>query len=184
MKVFRLLPCVLFVLPLGCADGAKSADPEAVIRANLLKLDPQDREAAAEQKYCAVETANRLGKMGKPIKMTIKDEAVFLCCKGCEEEAKKDPDKTLARVEELKIQTALEQLNPDDRKLAEAQKFCATDPESRLGSMGQPVKITVKGEPVFLCCKGCEKTARQDEDKTLAEVRKLRAANNVGAKEQ
>jgi hypothetical protein len=174
-----ILLLFLSLLTFGCANNGSPPpqDKEAKIAAGLDKLDPEDRELAEEQKFCAVETENRLGSMGKPIKLTIKDETVFVCCKHCEETAKKDPDKTLARVEEFKIQSALDQLDPADRKLAEAQKFCATDPESRLGSMGKPAKVMIKDQPVFLCCKGCEKAARKDPDKTLAAVKKLKSAN-------
>jgi hypothetical protein len=191
MKVCRVWTCPVLVLPLlalGCGGSdspqAKSQETEATIKANLAKLDPGDREQAEEQKYCAVETANRLGAMGKPVKVTIKDQTVFLCCKGCEKTAKKDPEKTLARVEEVQIRAALEQLDPTDRKLAEEQKFCATDPESRLGSMGKPVKIMLGEQPVFLCCAGCEKAARKDADKTLADVKKMKAANAATEKEK
>jgi hypothetical protein len=32
----------------------------------------------------------------------VKDQPVFLCCKGCRRKALADPDKTLAKVAELK----------------------------------------------------------------------------------
>jgi hypothetical protein len=41
--------------------------------------------------------------------------------------------------------------------------------------MGVPVKVTVKGQLVFLCCEGCVKRALADPDRTLAEVQKLKA---------
>ena len=187
-SLFLALP----LLALGCASGGlprdKAQETEATIKANLAKLDPEDRGLAEEQKFCAVQTGNRLGIMGKPIKVTIKEEPVFLCCKGCEKTAKQDPDKTLARAEELRIRTALEQLDPADRKLAEEQKYCATDPErrpeNRLGMMGKPIKIMLKDQPVFLCCAGCEKTARKDPDKTLEDVKKMKAANAAKEKDQ
>ncbi|HEY7307819.1 MAG TPA: hypothetical protein VH643_00525 [Gemmataceae bacterium] len=194
MNVSRLRLSLFLVLPLlalGCAGSGlprdKAEETEATIKSNLAKLDPADRESAEDQKFCAVQTENRLGIMGKPIKVTIKDEPVFLCCKGCEKTAKQDPDKTLARAEELRIRTALAQLDPADRKLAEEQKYCATDPErqpeNRLGMMGKPIKIMLKGQPVFLCCAGCKKTAREDPDKTLEDVKKIKAAN-AAAKEK
>jgi len=40
--------------------------------------------------------------MGPPVKVMVKDQPVFLCCKSCKDEALKDPDKTLERVAELK----------------------------------------------------------------------------------
>jgi len=62
------------------------------------KLDPADRELAEAQGYCAVSEAE-LGSMGMPIKLVINDQPVFLCCKGCEAEAKSEPEKTLATAE-------------------------------------------------------------------------------------
>ena len=41
--------------------------------------------------------------------------------------------------------------------------------------MGPPLKVTVKDQPVFLCCKGCQKKALADPDKTLAAVAELKA---------
>lgn len=69
----------------------------------------------------------------------------------------------------------LGKLSTADRKLAEAQKFCVVQSEYRLGVMGKPVKIMVKGEPVFLCCDACVRKAMKDPDATLAKVRELKA---------
>jgi hypothetical protein len=77
--------------------------------------------------------------------------------------------------EEQKIKASLDKLSPEDRKLAEEQKFCALESEHRLGAMGVPHKVTIKGEPVFLCCKGCEKDVLADPDKALARAKELRA---------
>jgi Cu(I)/Ag(I) efflux system membrane fusion protein len=64
--------------------------------------------------------------------------------------------------------------SPQDRRLVEAQDYCPVLEDSRLGSMGPPVKVLVKGQPVFLCCKSCEKQALAKADETLATVEKLR----------
>ncbi len=84
--------------------------------------------------------------------------------------------------DETKINAALDKLAPEDRKLAEAQKYCAVEPENRLGKMGKPFKVTIENQPVFLCCKGCETMALKDPEKTLAAVRKLKAANESSSK--
>jgi hypothetical protein len=42
--------------------------------------------------------------------------------------------------------------------------------------MGVPVKIMVKGSPVFLCCDGCKKQALNKPDSTLAKVAELKGA--------
>ncbi len=77
--------------------------------------------------------------------------------------------------EEAKIQSALADLSPEDRRLADEQKYCPVMPDARLGSMGPPFKITVKDQPVFLCCKTCRKRALKDPDKILAKVKELKA---------
>jgi len=102
--------------------------------------------------------------------------APFLLVIGC---AKKDEEKPQAAVPsaEAKIQAALAGLNPTDRKLAEAQRFCAVQKTHLLGSMDTPVKVMVNGQPVFLCCDGCETKALEDPEKTLATVRELKAKN-------
>jgi hypothetical protein len=84
--------------------------------------------------------------------------------------------------DDAKIHAALAQLSPEDRKLAEEQKYCAVMTDHRLGSMWAPLKVLVKDEPVFLCCKGCEKKALASPDKTLATAKELRArAAGAGA---
>src|SRR5207249_7115494 len=118
------------------------------------------------------------------------------------------PEQTLAKVEELKTKAktappsaskpqttpgadsrgsknakakaALAKLNPEDRALAEAQGFCPETGEP-LGSMGVPVKIMLKGQPVFLCCKGCEDNAREHPDQTLVKVQELKAKVKASA---
>ena len=76
------------------------------------------------------------------------------------------------------IEVALAELGPDDRKEAEAQKFCAVQDGSLLGSMGKPVKLDINGESVFVCCSGCKSAALKQPDETLATVAKLKSENN------
>lgn len=78
---------------------------------------------------------------------------------------------------DAKVIGALAQLSTDDRQLAQAQRFCPVLSDSRLGSMGTPVKVLVKGQPVFVCCSGCEKGALATPTETLAKVTRLKEAN-------
>jgi hypothetical protein len=89
----------------------------------------------------------------------------------------------MPRVEgrETEITEALAKLPPPDRKLAEEQRFCAVYPKNRLGSMGEPVKVMVKDQPVFLCCASCRKKALANPDKTLKQVEALKAKNRPEA---
>lgn len=80
--------------------GAVSEADE--VKANLAKLSPEDRAIAEKQKYCVEQPDELLGSMGVPVKVTIKDETVFVCCKSCQKNVLKDPDKALAKAKELR----------------------------------------------------------------------------------
>jgi hypothetical protein len=103
---------------------------------------------------------------------------LFACyaLSGCSNHSNHSTTKSKTQSKEETIQTALAKLSPEDRKLAEAQKFCAVETTSRLGSMDTPVKIMLDGEPVFLCCDHCEAKAKKDKEATLKTVRELKAA--------
>src|SRR5579884_2359597 len=69
----------------------------ANIAANLAKLDADERSLAEVQSVCPI-TGDPLGTLGVPVKITLKGQPVFLCCKDCIEKAKADPDRTLAKI--------------------------------------------------------------------------------------
>ncbi|GDY07153.1 MAG: hypothetical protein DWI21_08615 [Planctomycetota bacterium] len=85
-----------------------------------------------------------------------------------------------ASTDEAKFSDAIAKLPEADRAVATAQRFCVVEDKSRLGSMGMPHKIMVEGQPVFLCCAGCEEEALKDAQATLAKVEKMKmkAATN------
>ncbi len=170
------------------------------VKVELAKLSAEDRRLAEAQKFCPIRPKNRLGGMGAPFKVTIEGQTVFLCCESCAEPAKANPQKTLQTIDKLKrgeskppmptmpspspspsseeekdIRDNLIKLNAADRRLAEAQKYCPLQPDTRLGAMGAPVKVTIKGQTVFLCCKSCRTPALKSEEQTLATVEKLKA---------
>ena len=64
---------------------------------------------------------------------------------------------------------ALANLSPADRELAERQQICPVTRQP-LGSMGTPVKITVEGRDVLLCCAGCEGELRANPGKYLDDL--------------
>lgn len=67
------------------------------------------------------------------------------------------------------VSEELAKLSPDDRALAEKQKVCPVT-DAPLGSMGMPVKVTLKGRTVLLCCGGCEGKLNKNADKYLAKL--------------
>jgi hypothetical protein len=162
--------------------AAAQNEKAARIRANLAKLPEEDRQLAEAQGFCPIMVKNRLGVMGPPIKVMIKDQPVFVCCAGCRKKALANPDRTLAivaqlqaKVAEAEISASLAKLSPEDRQLAEAQGYCPVMTDNRLGVMGPPVKLVIGTQPVFLCCAGCRTRALANPDRTLAVVAQLQA---------
>ncbi len=61
----------------------------------LAELSADDRAAAEKQRVCPV-SGDILGSQGKPYKVTVKGQVVFLCCPACEKPLLANPDKYLA----------------------------------------------------------------------------------------
>ena len=85
------------------------------------------------------------------------------------------PVATPASPLETKIRNNLGKLSPEERKQAEAQRFCAVIEGARLGSRGVPTKVMVKGQPAWVCCGGCEDDAVAHPDQTLAKLQRILA---------
>ncbi len=61
-----------------------------------------------------------------------------------------------------------------DQAAIRAQRVCAVA-GSRLGGMGTPVKVTISGKALFLCCKGCLAKVRKNPESYLAKAAQLSA---------
>lgn len=83
---------------------------------------------------------------------------------------------------DAKLQSALKKLTPEDRLLAEEQKYCPILENSRLGSMGVPVKLMLDGKPVFVCCPACEKPAKDKPEQTLKKLEQMKSSRPVRGK--
>ena len=71
------------------------------------------------------------------------------------------------------IRAAIESLSKEDQRLVKQQRTCPIIEDSQLGSMGVPIKLTLDGKPVFVCCEGCVKSASENPQETLSKVNKL-----------
>jgi hypothetical protein len=88
-------PAVVAAAP--ARDGAHRHAPTDEEAANIRKLPQADQKAALAQGVCAV-GGEPLGSMGVPIRMTADGRTVFLCCKGCEPEFRRDPAAILRKL--------------------------------------------------------------------------------------
>jgi Cu(I)/Ag(I) efflux system membrane fusion protein len=80
---------------------------------------------------------------------------------------------------DAKIVASLAALSPADRATAEAQRFCPVLTASRIGAMGTPVKLSVDGQTVFVCCDACKEQALAKPAETLAQVAKAKQGKPV-----
>lgn len=82
-------------------DGGIVLSDEEIKAINELP-DAEDRKLALAQKICAVGEdegkPQHLGAMGMPVKQVVKGTTLFLCCEGCLDGLKADPDKALAKI--------------------------------------------------------------------------------------
>lgn len=123
---------------------------------------------------------------------TAFEMAIFaLMIAGCSQNPADAPAEPVAVVEEEVVEEvevpavasnevteAMATLSEADRAAALAQKICPVSNEP-LGSMGAPIKLTVGGRDVFICCDGCRKELEENPDKYLAKLGgpKLDSAN-------
>jgi hypothetical protein len=178
-------------------------DVDAKITSELAKLSDADRKFAELQRTCPIQEGSRLGSMGPPIKLMIDGQPVFICCPACKKSANDQPQETLEKTKKLKaskpaapaksdqvntspakkletkIAAALAKLTAEDRQLAESQRFCPVNDQSRLGSMDKPVKIMIDGQPVFICCEACREAAVENAQETAAKVAKLKKSRTT-----
>jgi hypothetical protein len=79
--------------------------------------------------------------------------------------ARADGDEALS----AEVQAALASLSAADREAALKQKICPVS-GGPLGSMGAPMKVSVAGHEVFICCEHCEQPLKDDAETHLAKI--------------
>ena len=75
-----------------------AAAPEPDDLKNIEQLPEADRPLALKQRICPV-TGAPLGSMGVPVKILLRGQTVFLCCKACVGKAKRSPEEMLKKLE-------------------------------------------------------------------------------------
>jgi YHS domain-containing protein len=78
-------------------------------------------------------------------------------------------DKAVTETSATAMPDGFDKLSAADQVAALAQKVCPVSGE-KLGEMGTPIKITVKGRDVFLCCPSCKEDLLKDPEKYFAKL--------------
>jgi YHS domain-containing protein len=86
-----------------------------------------------------------LGSMGDPVVVKHEGREVKLCCEGCVDSFKKDPEKYLKKIDAA----ILDQQLPDY-----PLEVCLASGE-KLGVMGDPYTFVYENRAIKLCCEGC-----------------------------
>lgn len=79
------------------ASETSAADSQPAANAALASLPQEDQAMAAAQKFVCPVSGGPLGEMGPPVKVTVGDRSLLLCCVHCEEDAAANFDKYFAK---------------------------------------------------------------------------------------
>lgn len=113
------------------SKNTKRIEDEKSIQSALAGLSPEDRSLAEKQEICPV-SEFRLGEMGKPIKVSVNDQEIFICCEGCHKQFMDEPEK---HFEYLRAYAARKKSEYSDSKSEPIPKLKL--PESELHQHGK-----------------------------------------------
>lgn len=159
-------------------------DGMQVQEVELIPLTEADWPGIAQQQSCPV-TGARLGSMGAPVKVLLNEQTLYLCCEGCVVKVRGGaqayvprtppprPDQPRHLTQAPTVEAA--PLTQADRSGIERQQVCPVT-GARLGSMGDPIKLTINGQPVYLCCAGCVSKVQRNPEAYLAQATPVRAS--------
>ncbi len=153
--------------------GLKAGDKVAAAGGFLIDAETRLNPAAAATYFGASGGPQASGRPATPAGPSADSRSFASPEKSPRSQSESVKEQQAPDAEELKN---IEQLPAADRKLALAQHVCPIT-GAALGSMGVPVKITLRGQPVFLCCQGCVGKAKKDPEGTLRKVTALQGRN-------
>ena len=143
----------------------------------VAKLTDADRVGIARQGTCPV-MDTKLGEHGRPIKLLVGGRPLYLCCKGCINKVRKNPELYLRKVGVDVGNDHLSGAAPSitviqavaaDRTAIRVQGTCPVSSEV-LGGHGTPLKVTVDGRSLFVCCRGCIRAIEKNPTRYLAKA--------------
>ncbi len=106
---------------------------------------------------CAV-SGEKLGGMGEPVSLVVDNRLVKLCCKGCVDEAKKEPAKVFKKLDDAVIAK---------QKPTYPLATCVVSTE-KLG--GEAIDVVIGVKFLRVCCADCVDTVKEQPLKWLAKL--------------
>ena len=148
----------------------------------VAQLTAADREPVARQGFCPVMAAGF--DHGAPIKLIVGDQPLYVCCEGCIDAVKQDPQAYLQKVATKSVVRPAQSARPPqaaatraadaDRAAIQAQGICPVMNQP-LGAHGAPWKMSVEGNDLFVCCASCIQKVQHDPQHYLAELSNLKS---------
>lgn len=134
----------------------------------MAELAADDNDKIAKQGTCPV-MGTKLGEHGKPIKVIVDSQPLFLCCKACLPKLQKDALSymTKAGVEhDLSFANAIstQPATDADAQAIKSQGTCPVTGET-LGAHGKVLKVSMGDRSVFICCAACLKAIQKEPSK-------------------
>jgi len=183
----------------GAVPGPRTAVPNSPAAVRVVALTDADRPLIARQRTCPV-LGSALGDHGDPVKLLVHGQPLFVCCQGCIDKIKQNPDRYVQKASSAPVvrqpqahsqygrpmaslsdmehagpprapQILVTKATVADQGAIRAQKTCPVM-NTQLGSHGTPVKILVDGKPLFVCCQGCVNKVKKTPDLYLAKIAK------------
>ena len=102
---------------------------------------PSEIKPAVTNKECPVSG----GKVNPQYRTEYKGQYVYVCCQGCLDEFKKDPEKFIAK------------LSKEDREAIKTNALCPMSKEP----VKQEFRVEDNGKLVYFCCAGCMETYKK-----------------------
>lgn len=151
MKSFRMILALslIAITEFGVQQFVEAQQPQA-------EGSQRDQLRIAAQKICPV-SGQKLGAHGKPIKVKVGKESVYLCCKGC-----------------LNSKVTPQHWATIHANYAKAQGEC---PVMKKQLPQKPKWTIVDGRIVYVCCPPCTKKIATDPQTYLSKVDELYSAN-------
>ncbi|APZ96458.1 hypothetical protein [Fuerstiella marisgermanici] len=161
LKIAAQKICPVMGKPLGSMGSpikVRIGDQELFLCCEACRTKQVDRQHWATIHANFRKAQGKCPVMGKPLpvnaKYTIANGQLFYtCCPPCVDKIKADPKTYLTKLDDLYATNLAEPQTHDEIKIA-VQKICPVMGKP-LGSMGEPVKVKIGDEELFLCCEAC-----------------------------